>query len=153
MVAMVNVGGKLVPENQTFSFYNGYGTTSTLNAAQAADTLRRYPAASGGAYGNGAQWTLDEGDQTGAFITMDGAVAAPKPAAAPAAPAPAQKRAPAKSALTAPPAPNLPNVRDPITAKERAEVTKPAKGLEDTIKVSPTLMREKRRKSYLTKAG
>ena len=150
MVAMVNVGGKLVPENQTFSFYNGYGTTSTLTAAQAADTLRRYPGSSGGAYGDGAQWTLDEGDQTGAFIKMDGAVAAPKPQPAPkAAPRPA---APKKSVL-APQAPPPAPLDQKVTQKERDEITKPAKGLESTIKTSHTLLREKRRKSYLTSGG
>ena len=150
MVAMVNVGGKLVPENQTFSFYNGYGTTSTLNAAQAAETLRRYPGSSGGAYGDGAQWTLDEGDQTGAFITMGKPVAAPAPKAAAPAAAPAQKRAPARSILQAPPKPNLPGVMDPISQKEINEVTKPAKGLESTIKTTPSLLRERRKRSYLT---
>ena len=150
MVAMVNVGGKLVPENQTFSFYNGYGTTSTLNAAQAADTLRRYNPSSGGAYGGGAQWTLDEGDQTGAFLDMNAPVAAPKKKAAPkAAPKPAAKRPAAKTALTAPPAVTAPSA--PVTAKERAEVSKPAKGLENTIKTSPTLLRERRKRTYLTR--
>jgi len=32
----------------------------------------------------------------------------------------------------------------------RDDITPPAKGLESTIKTSPTLLREKRRKSYLT---
>ena len=146
MVAMVNVGGKLVPENQTFSFYNGYGTTSTLNAAQAADTLRRSPAATMQSSG----WALDEGDQTGAFLQMNSVVAAPKPQPAPkAAPRPAT---PKKSVL-APQAPPPAPLDQKVTQKERDEITKPAKGLESTIKTSPTLLREKRRKSYLTSGG
>lgn len=142
---MVNVGGKMVPENQTFSFYNGYGTTSSLNAAQAADTLRSYPAASGGAYGDGAQWTLDEGDQTGAFIKMNSAVAAPAAAKPAAAPAPSSGGGfGGGSALNA-----LPDPVEPVRAKIE-DVSRPAAGLESTIKTSPTLLREKRRKSYLT---
>jgi hypothetical protein len=144
MVAMVNVGGRMVPENQTYTYSSGWGTTVKLQASQAADMLR-----SQNLVGSNGQWR-DQGDQAGQTLMMDKPVAAPKPAAAPAAPAPAARRAPAKSALAPPPQPNLPAVTDPITKEERAEVTKPAKGLEDTIKVSPTLLREKRRRSYLT---
>lgn len=85
MVAMVNVGGILVPANQTFQLYGGYGTTSTVTAAEAANVLARAgSAAMGGDDGKGgAMWTLDQGDQTGATLTMDKPVAAPKPAEAP----------------------------------------------------------------------
>ena len=146
MVAMVNVGGKLVPENQTFSYYTGYGSTGTITAAQAADTLRRSPAARKDSSG----WSLDEGDQTGAFLEMNAPVEVPKPQPAPkAAPRPA---APKKSVL-APQAPPPAPLDQKVTQKERDEITKPAKGLESTIKTSPTLLREKRRKSYLTSGG
>jgi hypothetical protein len=57
-----------------------------------------------------------------------------------------------RSALTAPQAPALKEVLDPITPAEKAEVTKPAKGLESTIKTSPLLLRERRKRSYLTRA-
>ena len=140
---MVNVNGKLVPSNQMFTVQlDSYGDVQ-VDAAQAAVMYQRMNA---GNPGN----TNTAGEIQG--ITMGKEVAAPA-APAPAAPAPAQRRAPAKSALTAPPQPNLPAVTDPITKKERDEVSKPAKGLENTIKTSPTLLREKRRKSYLTAGG
>jgi hypothetical protein len=146
MVAMVNVGGKLVPENQTYTYSSGYGTTVKLKAAQAADVLR-----SQNLVGSNGQWQ-DEGDQAGAWLGMDKPVAAPKPAPKPA-PSVA-KPAPKKTALTKPAVSAPPQVKkpsDPVTKKERAEISKPAKGLENTIKTSPTLLRERRRRTYLTR--
>ena len=71
--------------------------------------------------------------------------AAPPPAAA----APSAPRRPkARSALTAP-AP-APFKQEAPTQTERDEITPPAKGLEATIKTSPKLLRERRRRSYLT---
>ena len=144
MVAMVNVGGTLVPENQSFTYNSGWGRPVTLNAAQAANAL-----ATGNMVGSGGQWQ-DIGDQAGQTMQMDKPVAAPKKKAAPkAAPKPVAKRPAAKSALTAPPAVTAPSA--PVTAKERAEVSKPAKGLENTIKTSPTLLRERPKRTYLTR--
>ena len=77
MVAMVNVGGRMVPENQTYTYSSGWGTTVKLKAAQAADMLR-----SQNMVGSNGQWQ-DEGDKAGATLTMDKPVAAPKPAEAP----------------------------------------------------------------------
>ena len=70
------------------------------------------------------------------------------PQAAAAAPAPRRASKPRPSALTAP-AP-APFKQAAPTQKERDEVTPPAKGLEATIKTSPKLLRERRRRSYLT---
>ena len=39
----------------------------------------------------------------------------------------------------------------PITPEEREEITPPASGLEDTIKTTPQLLRERRKRSYLTR--
>jgi len=73
------------------------------------------------------------------------------PKAPPPPPPPAPKRAPVKSVLSAPaPVAAAPAPAPAPTQKERDEVTPPAKGLEATIKTSPTLLRERRRRSYLT---
>jgi hypothetical protein len=147
MVAMVNVGGRMVPENQTYTYSSGYGTTVKLKAAQAADMLRSQNLA-----GSNGQW-YDQGDQAGQTLMMDKAVApppAPKPKPAPSVAKPAPKKtALTKPAVSAPPQVKKPS--DPVTKKERAEISKPAKGLENTIKTSPTLLRERRRRTYLTR--
>jgi hypothetical protein len=145
MVAMVNVGGRMVPENQTYTYSSGWGTTVKLKAAQAADMLR-----SQNMVGSNGQW-YDEGDQAGETLQMDKPVAqrpAPKPAPSVAKPAP-KKTALTKPAVSAPPQGKKPS--DPVTKEERAEISKPAKGLENTIKTSPTLLRERRRRTYLTR--
>ena len=54
------------------------------------------------------------------------------------------------SALTPPPAPPLKSPRDPIEQEERDEISDPGDGLENTIKTTPKLLRERRRRSYLT---
>ena len=68
-------------------------------------------------------------------------------------PAAAPKPAAPKKSVLAPQAPPPAPLDQKVTQKERDEITKPAKGLETTIKTSPTLLREKRRKSYLTSGG
>ena len=137
-MAMVNVNGKLVPAEQMFTVQlDSYGDVQ-VDAAQAAVMYQRMNA---GNPGN----TTQAGEIQG--ITMGKEVAAKAPA--PAAPRPS---APRKSVL-APAAPPPAPLNQQVTQKEREEVTKPAKGLENTIKTTPTLLREKRRKSYLTAGG
>jgi len=139
-MAMVNVNGKLVPAEQMFTVQlDSYGDVQ-VDAAQAAVMYQRMNA---GNPGN----TTQAGEIQG--ITMGKEVAAKAPAPAPAAPRPS---APRKSVL-APAAPPPAPLNQQVTQKERDEVTKPAKGLENTIKTTPTLLREKRRKSYLTAGG
>jgi hypothetical protein len=48
------------------------------------------------------------------------------------------------------PEPVLKAPSDPIDQEERDEISKPADGLEGTIKTNPSLLRERRRRSYLT---
>ena len=138
----IAIGGKMYDENQMFDAeIDSVVGKVRLNAAQMANLYSK----------NGVMGNTVQAGQLQGFTPAGEPPKQEAPAAA--APAPAQRRAPAKSALTAPPQPNLPAVTDPITKKERDEVSKPAKGLENTIKTSPTLLREKRRKSYLTAGG
>ena len=60
--------------------------------------------------------------------------------------APKSRSAPAPAPVANEPTP----VSAPITDDERAEITPPASGLEDTIKTTPQLLRERRKRSYLT---
>jgi hypothetical protein len=147
MVAMVNVGGTLVPADATFRYGGGFGTEQIISAAQAASIVGRTYDGASTFYGSaGRGFTSYEG-----YIDpYQPGTTAPPPAPARPAAKPKRKAAPRKSTLTAPPKPNLPAVNDPITPAERAEISKPAKGLESTIKTNPVLLREKRRRSYLT---
>ena len=99
--------------------------------------------------GSSGYWQDNKGDDGGFSIQMGTPVAAPKPAA----PAPAPRPSAPKKSVLAPQAPPPAPLDQKVTQKERDEITKPAKGLESTIKTSPTLLREKRRKSYLTSGG
>jgi hypothetical protein len=56
-----------------------------------------------------------------------------------------------RSALTAEPAAPKTDFRPEFDDYEIEDITPPASGLEDTIKTSPQLLRERRRRSYLTR--
>jgi len=144
-MAQVRVGGTLYDENQMFTFNSGYGGSYQLNAAQAANQIQQ-----SGYQGNGGLWYDAGGDTAGGDIRVSGEIIKPK-APAPSAPAPPRPSAP-RSVLS-PATPPPPPLDQSVTQQERDEVTKPAKGLENTIKTTPTLLREKRRKSYLTAGG
>lgn len=148
-MAMVRVGSQLYDQNQMFTAYlDSVVKPVKVNAAKMAQLLST--GGGGGqpatrySMGNTTEAGMLQGYQMVGERIQQKAPAAPKPA-----PAPVSRPAPKRTALTAPPQTTAPSA--PVTAKERAEVSKPAKGLEDTIKTTPTLLREKRRRSYLTR--
>ena len=139
-MAMVRVGTKMYDTNQTFmAEIDSVAGPVELTAAQAAAMWEKSNVYS---RGNTTQAGMLQ------KLTPNEAPKQEAPAPAPAAPRPSAPRS-VLSPSAPPPAP----LNQQVTQKERDEVTKPAKGLENTIKTTPTLLREKRRKSYLTAGG
>ena len=137
-MAQIAIGGKFYDDGQMFEVdLDSVVGPVKINAAQMANLYSK-----NGVMGNSVQAGQLQGFKTSGEPPKQEAPAAP--AAAPSAP---------RRSVLAPSAPPPAPLNQEVTQKDRDEVTKPAKGLENTIKTSPTLLREKRRKSYLTAGG
>jgi hypothetical protein len=139
-MAQVRIGTKMYDANQTFmAEIDSVAGPVQLTAAQAAAM-----------YNNTNSYSMGNTTQAGMLQSLTPNAPPPKPKAPAAAPAPAPRAAPKKSVLSEPPPPAFQQTQP--TQQERDEVTPPASGLEDTIKTSPSLLRERRKRSYLTSA-
>lgn len=151
MAQQIQVGGRLYNPDAKFYYSSGVGGPDLISAEQAARIAPRMNYGKG-LYGNysggGDSWT----DYEGYLDLADAGTPIKKKAPEAAAPAPQRRSAPRQSALTAPAVPDLPAVSDPVQPEEKDAITRPAEGLESTIKTTPTLLRERRRRSYLTRA-
>lgn len=137
---MIPIAGKMYDPNQMFEVeIDSVVGPVKLNAAQ----MQNFYAKSYQTMGN----TTAAGELQ-SFTALEAPKKKKTVAPKAAAPAP-RKTALTKPAVSAPPQTKKPS--DPVTAEERAEVSKPAKGLENTIKTSPTLLRERRKRTYLTR--
>ena len=135
---MIRIGTQMYDPEQTFmAEIDSVAGPVQLTAAQAA---AMYEKSSAYSRGNTSQAGMLQ------KLTPN---APPKKKPAPAAPKSAPKAAKKRSVLNSTPEP-APFQQTQPTQQERDEITPPAKGLEDTIKTSPTLLRERRRRSYLT---
>ena len=148
-MAMVRVGGEMYDQNQMFEAYIDSVGRTKVNAVQMARLL----ATGGGGGQNASPYSM--GNTTEAGMLQDwkmiGERIQEQKQAAPAAPAPRRSQMTQQAPAVAQQAPVQP-VAAPITKEEKEEITKPASGLEDTIKTTPSMLRDRRRRSSLTSA-